>query len=80
MHSVGNGLAPMDKHWGPLPAKGFTAHCDTTGSQSSILSVLTVLIKELNMAISDLFPALGLLLIFALLALGLVIRYGKKKP
>ncbi|WP_373974163.1 hypothetical protein NT239_11000 [Chitinibacter sp. SCUT-21] len=32
------------------------------------------------MAISDLFPALGLLLIFALLALGLVIHYGKKSP
>jgi hypothetical protein len=31
------------------------------------------------MTITDLLPAMGLLLIFALVALGLVIRYGKKK-
>ena len=31
------------------------------------------------MTITDLLPALGLLLIFALVALGLVVRSGKKR-
>lgn len=31
------------------------------------------------MTITDLLPALGMLLVFALVALGLVVRYGKKK-
>jgi hypothetical protein len=33
-----------------------------------------------NMTITDFLPAMGLLLLFALVALGLVLRYGKKKP
>jgi hypothetical protein len=32
-----------------------------------------------NMTVTDLLPAMGLLLVFALVALGLLIRYGKKK-
>ncbi len=32
------------------------------------------------MTVTDLLPAMGLLLVFALVALGLLIRYGKKKP